>query len=584
MQRRLAAILAADVVDYSRLMGEDQARALDALRQLRKELFEPLVSKHKGTVVKRMGDGWIVEFASVADAVDCAMRVHEGLAGHEVIRLRTGIHIGDVVFEEEDVFGDGVNVAARLEELAAPGEVLISDTAHQSLDGSAGALFNSGDRHQLKNIARAIQVWRWPAGSASDTAATMVAAKAGNSETLTLPDKPSIAVLPFQNMGGDPEQEYFADGMTEDIITELSQFRSLFVIARNSTFAYKGTSPDVRDVARDLGVRYILEGSVRRGGTRIRITGQLIDAETGNHIWADRYDRDLEDIFAVQDEVTEAIVAAIAPEISDVERKRSQRKPPDNFDAWGLYQRGLAAYYSSTGEGHRSAIELFDKANDVAPTFAPAFAMAGHARTRYVMHFMPDNRNEILDQAREKTQMAITLDPRDSMCMASDGRAHSVLGNHDVAIAKAEEAIALNANDANAHYLLSAVLCSAGRAEEAIPHVDHAMRLSPRDIFLTGMLFHRALMLFDLERYDEAFEWGQRASLSPYPRPLTFALLTVLLIKLGRDEEARAALGELLAQAPETTCAKFEGNPMFGGPEVLERFIDALRNAGLPEG
>jgi len=339
----------------------------------------------------------------------------------------------------------------------------------------------------------------------------------------------------------------------------------------------------VREVARDLGVRYILEGSVRRGGNRIRITGQLIDSETGNHIWAERYDRELEDIFAVQDEATEAIVAAIAPEIGNMERARVQRIPPNNVDSWGLYQRGLTAYYSSTADGQKSAIELFDRVNKIDPTFAPAFAMGVTARTRHVMHFMPENRSEILDEAREKAQMAIMLDPQDSTCLWNDGRSHSVLGHHDIAISKAEEAVALNPNDAMARYILSTVLCSAGRTEEAIPHVDHAMRLSPRDIFLTGMLFHRALMLFDLERYEETFEWVRRASLSPNPRPLTFALLTAVLIKLERKEEARAALDDLLAHAPGVTCEKFLGNPMFGGPEVLERFIDALRMAGLPE-
>ncbi len=281
MQRRLAAILAADVVGYSRLMGEDQTRTLDALRQLRTELFEPVVNKHGGTIVKRMGDGWIVEFASVSDAVDCALRIQEGVAGHAVIRLRTGIHIGDVVFEEEDVFGDGVNVAARLEELAKPGEVLISDTAHQSLDGKAAAQFSDGNSRQLKNIARPIQVWRWPA-------LQMSSEDADDKEAPTLPDKPSIAVLPFDNMSGDPEQEYFSDGMTEDIITDLSKISALFVIARNSTFTYKGKAVDVRDAAEELGVTYILEGSVRRAGNRLRITVQLIEGANAGHLWAER--------------------------------------------------------------------------------------------------------------------------------------------------------------------------------------------------------------------------------------------------------------------------------------------------------
>ena len=533
-----------------------------------------------------MGDGLLLEFPSVVNATQCAIEVQLGMAERNAgtgedrrITFRIGVHVGDIIIEGEDILGDGVNIAARLQEISEPGGVTISSNAHDSVDGRIEARFVDGGDQELKNIARPVHVWRWSPNQPVP-AQTVVA---GPDAPLPLPDKPSIAVLPFQNMSGDPEQEHFADGMTEDIITGLSQFRSLFVIARNSTFAYKDKSPDVRDVARDLGVRYILEGSVRRAGERIRITGQLIHAESGNHIWADRYDRELEDIFTVQDEVTSAIIAAIAPEIGTVERERSQRKPPDNFDAWGLYQRGLAAYYASTEEGHKSAIELFDRVNDIDPTFAPAFAMAATARTRYAMHFMPDNSSEILNQAREKAHKAITLDPQDSMCLWNDGRVHSLLGHHDVAISKVEDAIALNPNDAMARYILGAVLCSTGRSEEAIPHVDHAMRLSPRDIFLTGMLFHRALMLFDLERYEEAFEWVQRASLSANPRPLTFALLTAVLIKLGRMEEARAALKILLTHAPGMACIRFQGNPMFGGSEVLERFVDALREAGLPE-
>ena len=308
----------------------------------------------------------------------------------------------------------------------------------------------------------------------------------------------------------------------------------------------------------------------------------MIDAETGNHLWAERYDRELEDIFAVQDEVTEAIVGAIAPEIGDVERGRAQRKTSDNLDAWDLYQRALVPYHSSTEEGLRSSIEQFDRVNEMDPAFAPAFAMAAEARWRYVLHFIPDNRSEILDQGREKALKAITLDPRDPTCLRNDARMHSMFGHHDAAISKIEEVVALNPNDALSHQFLGAFLCSAGRSEEAIPHLEHAMRLSPRDIFITGMLTHRAFVAFDLERYEEAFEWVQRASLNPNPRTMTFALLTAVLFKLGRQEEARAALGDLLAHAPGISCAKYRKNE-FGAPAVMERFVDALREAGLPE-
>ena len=524
-----------------------------------------------------------MEFPSVVDAVTCALKVQQAIADHEAdvpkerrISYRVGINVGDIVIDGDDILGDGVNVAARMEGLAAPGGIAISGNAHEQIQGKLDVAFEDGGARQVKNIARPIHVWLWhPASSARTTTVP------GSSEPPSLPDKPSIAVLPFNNLSGDPDQEYFADGMTEDIITGLSRFRSLFVIACNSTFAYKGKSLDVREVARDLGVRYVLKGSVRRGGDRIRITGQLIDAETGNHLWAERYDRELEDIFAVQDEVTEAIVAAIAPEIGDVERERAQRKAPGNLDAWDLYQRGLVPYHASTEEGLKSAIEQFDRVNEIDPTFAPAFAMAANARARYALHFMPDNRSELLNQAREKAYKAVTLDPRDSTCLWTDGRVHSMLGRHDVAISKIEEAIALNPNDAMSRYFLGWALCFGGRSKDAIPHIDHAMRLSPRDIFLTGMMTYRAVALFDLEHYEEAFEWVRRASLSPNPRSMTFALLTAVLTKLGRQQEARAALDDLLAHAPGVSCVKYRENP-FGGPEVMERFVDALREAACP--
>ncbi len=583
VQRRLAAILAADVVGYSRFMEADEEGTLARLKSLREELFDPKIAEHHGRIVKTTGDGVLVEFASAVDAVRCAVEVqchlterNNATPENQRLELRVGINVGDIIIEGEDIYGDGVNVAARLEGLAEPGMVYISGSVFDQVAGKLEAAFDDLGEQKVKNISKPVRVYRARGETGEEATYGDVSAVA------SLPDKPSIAVLPFNNLSGDPEQEYFADGMTEDIITGLSRFRSLFVIARNSTFAYKGKSPDVREVARDLGVRYILEGSVRRRGERIRITGQLIDAETGNHLWAERYDRELEDIFAVQDEVTEAIVAAIAPEIGDVERERAQRKAPGNLDAWGLYQRGLAAYYSSTEEGLRSAIKQFDRVNEVDPTFAPAFAMAANARARHVLHSIPDNRTELLNQAREKAHKGITLDPKNSTCLWTDGRVHSMLGHQDVAVSKVEEAIALNPNDAMSRYFLGWVLCRAGRAKEAIPHMDHAMRLSPRDIFLTGIMSYRAVALFDLARYEEALEWARRARLSPNPRTMTFAIFTAVLSKLGQQEEARAAVKDLLAHAPAMTCAEYRENPI-GTAEAMERLAEALREAGLPE-
>ncbi len=583
VQRRLAAILAADVVGYSRMMDADEAGTLARFKTLRSAVFDPETERFGGRIFKNTGDGALAEFGSAVDAVQCAVEIQRGLAQRNSkepenrrIIMRIGINLGDVMVEGDDIHGAGVNVAARLEGLCEPGMVYVSGSIFDQVAGKLDAAFDDLGEQKVKNIAKPVRVYR--ARGETDEEATYGDVSAPS----PLPDKPSIAVLPFNNLSGDPEQEYFADGMTEDIITGLSRFRSLFVIARNSTFAYKGKSPDVREVARDLGVRYILEGSVRRGGDRIRITGQLIDAETGNHLWAERYDRELEDIFAVQDEVTEAIVAAIAPEIGDVERERAQRKSPGNLDAWGLYQRGLAAYYSSTEEGLRSAIEQFDRVNEVDPSFAPAFAMAAGARWRYALHFEPDDRAEYLSQAREKAYTAITLDPRDPTGLWNAGEVHSMLGQHDAAIAKVEEAIGLNPNDAVSHYFLGSVLCRAGRAEEAIPQFDQAMRLSPRDIFITAMLTHRAFALFDLERYEEALEWARRARLSPNPRTMTFAIFAAVLSKLGRKDEARTAVNDLLAHAPGLTYTRYREN-LFGTPKVMARLADALREAGLPE-
>jgi TolB-like protein/Flp pilus assembly protein TadD len=557
--------------------------------------FSATIESYGGIAHEIRGDALVAEFARASDAVSAALAFqfanedhNKGVTDDIRPEIRIGISLGEVVIADGTITGAGVVLAQRLEQLAEPGGLCVSAAIHEAVPKRLPVEFKSLGDQSVKGFDQPVRVYSVSLrqGEKVPEPDSEVYSHDRGTESsapmLTLPDIPSIAVLPLINLSGDPDQEYFADGMTEDIITGLSRFRSLFVIARNSSFAYKGKSPDVREVARDLGVRYIVEGSVRRGGNRIRITGQLVDAETGNHLWAERYDRELEDIFAVQDEVTEAIVAAIAPEIDDVERKRAQRKPPESLEAWDIYQRGLAGYHSSTEEGFASAIERFDRVNEIDPAFAPAFAMAAAARIRYVLHFEPDGRAEYLNQAREKANKAITLDPRDPMCLMHDGAVHSMLGHHDVAVSKVEEAIALNPNDASSHFNLGVVLCTAGRAEEAIPHIDRAMRLSPRDIFLTGMLTHRAFLLFDLARYEEAFPWIQRARLSPNPRSMTFALLTAVLIKLGRQEEAQTALEDLMAHAPGMSCAKYRDN-RFGGPEAMGRLVEALREAGLPE-
>ena len=389
LERRLAAILAADVVEYSRLMSEDETGTLTALQALRSELFEPLTQAHGGSIVKRMGDGWIVEYPSVSQAVRSAVRVQEGLKDHSLIRLRMGIHIGEVTFQDDDIYGDGINVAARLEELAEPGEIMISDTAHHSLDDKAVADFHGGETHQLKNISRAVAVWRWPAATGPQGGGHRKPAISRQAD-----NKPVIAVLPFDNMSSDPEQEYFADGIAEDIITVLSRFGDFSVIARNSTFTYKGQAVDIKQVAQELGATYVIEGSVRRAGERLRITVQLIDAANDDHVWAERYDRTLDDIFDVQDEITERVALMIRPEIQSADLAHAQRKDTKDLSIWEAIAK-VAWHYSRLTEedcatAERTLLDLMDN----NPANAVVLTWLSSIRTMQFLYGWARPRNE----------------------------------------------------------------------------------------------------------------------------------------------------------------------------------------------
>ncbi len=578
MERRLAAILAADVVDYSRLMGEDQARTLDALRQLRGELFDPVVNEHKGTVVKRMGDGWIVEFPSVSDAVDCAMRIQEGLSAHEIIRLRTGIHIGDVVFEDEDVFGDGVNVAARLEELANPGEVLISDTAQQSLDGKAAAQFSDGNIHQLKNIARPVQVWRWPVVSGTDAASAM----AGEDALLALPDKPSIAVLPFDNMSGDGEQEYFADGITEDIITELSRFREFVVIARNSTFVYKGTAKDLTAIAQELNARYIVEGSVRKAGNRVRVTAQLIEAATNTHIWADRFDGDLTDIFALQDEITSAIVRAVAPRFVQAEVARSAKLSPTQLPAWESLLRARALLAALDKKSVGEAMSLLRSAIRQDPRNAQAhswLAFALFTSSAYGWYDDPvSDRNEAFALARQ----AMSLDPDDALSHVVSGLVSFYMTTNGVETAGQayEKALQINPNFAMAHGFMGGNQAMRGDFAAARKHLDLARQLSPHDpsAGLWQILYN--IGLYGAERYEDVVKGAGEAIGTNSDFAGLYRQRAAALAMLGREEEARDDIDQVLRLDPDNTIKRMRETSYWPN---IKPFLEGLRRAGLPE-
>jgi adenylate cyclase len=392
VERRLAAILAADVAGSCRLIGIDEEGTLAQLKALRRTLFDPKITDHRGRVVKNTGDGALVEFGSVVDAVRCAVEIQRGMAEHNIdvpevkrIEFRIGIHVGDIIIEDHDIFGDGVNIAARLESIAEPGGVCMSDDAYRQVRGKVEIACDDMGQQSLKNIADPMRAWRVRLTGQNPSAANSGSA-VSQPRALPLPDKPSIAVLPFENMSGDPEQEYFADGMVEEIITALSRFKSLFVIARNSSFTFKGRAVDIKEVGRRLGVRYVLEGSVRKASGKVRITGQLIDADTGAHIWADRFERDLTDIFALQDEVTGAVVSAIRPKLLQAEIGMATRRRPENLTAYDFYLRAMQQFYLATREGLAEALRLARRALELDPRFGLVAALAGNCHMLNV-HF-----------------------------------------------------------------------------------------------------------------------------------------------------------------------------------------------------
>ncbi len=583
MERRLAAILAADVVGYSRLMGEDETGTLTALKALRKDLVAPAIAERKGRVVKLMGDGLLAEFTSVVEAVDCAVAIQVGLAArndageHRTVHLRIGINLGDVIVEGRDIYGDGVNVAARLEGLADPGGICISSTVHQNVRGKLDLAFDDMGAQQVKNIADPVHVFRVVL-DASDVGVPALAA-----DTLSLPDKPSIAVLPFTNMSGDPEQEYFADGITEDIITELSKFHSLFVIARNSSFAFKGQALEIKQIGEKLGVRYVVEGSVRRAGNRVRVTAQLIDATDDAHLWAERYDRDLEDIFAVQDEVTTAIVTAIEPQLGTSERRRALRKPPESLDAWENYQRGLWHTYQYRPDNREDALGFYRRSIELDPTFSSPHA--GIAFTVYanLIQGASVDRDGDLQLVYDEARTAVRLDEHDPFAWSIMTRSHIVRGEHDEAISAADKAISLNPNFAAAHFGRGHALWHAGRPQEAVASHNEAMRLSPNDPMNWAYMASKAIALLMMEEYDEAIVWSQMSQRQANARIFSHLAEISALGHLDRDAEAQDAIKRAQRTKADVSISYVDEALPITDQACRALFHDGLRKAGLPD-
>jgi adenylate cyclase len=576
--RRLAAIVAADVVGYSRLMGADEEGTLERLKALRHEVIDANIEKYRGRIVKTTGDGFLVEFASVVDAVRCAAEVQQaipewnaGVGEDRRIELRIGINLGDVIADGDDLYGDGVNITARIEALADAGGVFVSGAVHDHVRDRLPFGFEDLGEQQVKNIARPVRVYR---ALIHETTFTP-----GNAPP-PLPDKPSIAVLAFTNMSGDPEQEYFSDGIADDIITELSRSRSLFVIARNSSFTYKGRAIDIRQVARELGVRYVLEGSVRRSGGRVRVASQLIDAETGNHVWAERYDRAVEDVFAVQDEITTAVVTAIQPAVADAEFRRALRKPPESLDAWETYLRGQWHEGQSTAADNEQAKEFFRRAIALDATFAAPYAALAQAYLNDGPGYGTRSFEDAAELSAGWARKAIAIDPEDADARAMVAMAAMATGSMDEAYDQAQLARTSGPNSPTALAIEGHVLLHTGRPAQARQALAACLRLDPRGPLSAGMM-HRIAVAYYYERdYDKSAEASLRC-LARYPGAVaTYRWLAAALGQLGRMEEARAALDKALELSPRLFELYTRRRPPWHRPEDFEHMLDGLRKAG----
>ena len=573
--RRLAAILAADVAGYSRLIGGDEEGTLERLKGLRREVIDPKIAKHRGRIVKTTGDGLLVEFSSVVDALRCATEWQHGIdernaaiADGDRIEFRIGVHQGDIVVEDDDIFGDGVNIAARLEGLAEPGGICVSARVQEDAAGRLDLIFDDIGDQNLKNITRPVRVYRVRPGNEPKVTQTE------SRPTLTLPDKPSIAVLPFANMSGDPEQEYFADGMVEEITTALSRIRWLFVIARNSTFSYKGQVIDVKQVGRELGVRYVLEGSVRKAGERVRITGQLIDAVTGTHLWADRFDGSLEDIFELQDKVALSVAGVIEPTLQAAEIRRSSERATNDLTAYDLYLRGYAMYFTSARQ-IPEVLRLMEEAVSRDPNYGPALAWAAMCCHRLIYDNRSENPEVDLLKGADFARRALEVVGDDPGILVNAAFALAYFGEDiDAMITLVDRALALNPSFARGWHLSGVLRLWAGQPDIAIDHLRTALRLSPRA--RTGWS-HADLgaAYFVSRRFNEAVPELRLVIQEDPSLPLAYRFLAACFAHMGRLDEAREVVNRLRTITPVIVPdANFLRNP-----EHRELFLSGLRLA-----
>jgi len=581
MERHLAAILAADVVGYSRLMERDEADTFERLRAHRKELFEPEIANHHGRIFKLMGDGLLAEFGSVIDAVACAAALQHGMATRNQatesdrrIEVRMAVTLGDVIVEGDDRYGEGVNLAARLQQISKPGEICVSQTVVDHVGNKLGFTFEPMGDHHVKNIERPVRVYR----VASTSPAPHTAARHAS-----LQAAPSIVVLPFTNMSGDPEQEYFSDGITEDIITDLSYFREFLVIARNTSFTFKGKPMRVGHVCRDLGVRYLLEGSVRKAGNRIRVTAQLIDGTTEAHLWASRYDRNLDDIFQVQDEITQAIVRSVAPETLGAETRRSQAMKLDDLNVWEQVLRARWHINLLTKSDNESAEKILAGAIEAAPGFAPAHSARVICLLSGVLHAWTESIAATIAAAHDAAKTAVSLDGNDANALAGLGITCLFARKHEFALDYLNRAIGLNPNLATAHGYLAAVHGSMGNAAAAAAAADKAIKISPLDSAKPLWLAGKGIGAYINERYDEAIGICLDV-LREYPNfGSALRQLAASYAMIGDKPRAEQAMSQLLHRMPGLTIAKVRQIVPVMAADAQERWLEGLRRAGLPE-
>jgi adenylate cyclase len=578
VERRLAAILAADVVGYSRMVAADEAGALSSLRAVRSEILGPAFDSHGGRIVKTTGDGVLVEFPSAVDALRCAMTIQTGMAAREGdLKLRIGVNVGDVVIEGDDILGDGVNIAARLEGVAEPGGVAISGAVREYIIGRIDGEFRDGGPRELKNIDRPINIWHWSPAPQLQPGPGRRPAEAA----LALPDKPSIAVLPFDNMSGDPEQEYFADGVVEALTAALSRIRAFFVIARNSAFAYKGRAMNVRDIGRELGVAYVLEGSVQRAGGRVRITVQLIETEVGAHIWAEKYDGSLDDIFDLQDRITEQVAGALQPSIRLAEVERARRKRPQDMGAYDYTMRAMRHVWMLEKDEATKALELLDNALEIDPDYPLALALAAWCHAQRSVYNWVEDIEATKAKSLAHAEKAANLSADDPLILAVLGAAHTFARHYGAARVLLERAVALDPNSAWAWSRIGWLEAYADRPDQAKVHFERALRLSPLD----PMNFNNYVGLASAHHVagddNAAADLFLRALEERPNAHWIHRHLAPALMAAGRETEARASFDALLAAYPDLTVKKF-GQAMVFSKQLFDRMAAQLLELGLP--